>query len=59
MDVMEAEDVSVVTVLWSPGSDTPSTSMSLCFDVAERTDRLVPDRLRVSPSPLLPRLREA
>lgn len=59
MDVMEAEDVSVVTVLWSPGSDTPSTSMSLCFDAAERTDRLVPDRPRVSPSPLLPRLREA
>ena len=57
MDVIDAEDVSAVTVLWFLASDAPSTSLSLCFDGAERTDRLVPDRLRVSPSPLLPRLR--
>ena len=53
MDVIDAEDVSAVTVLWFLASDAPSTSLSLCFDGAERTDRLVPDRLRVSPSPLL------
>lgn len=58
MDVIEAEDVSVVAALGSPGSENPSVSMSLCFDVVERTDRLVPARLRVSPVLLLPRLRD-